>query len=362
MSLNQETPSLSYTAEKNLRWCDDHPSGEYEKKLDVENLLRKGDNGVFMPFMVNSHNAVDVEGSFQRHALRFRSITHFWPRVEKLSNHYKNKNHVLFNKNAAELGYNDNAIKQHGELGILIKAIDATGSFSITDNGTARQAITQFFKSLAKDKNSQSLILKYFEKDRKGAGLWQQMMALRKQWNTKFYYILSPIYLSFDWDQKKYPLDNYELCQKRFDELKGFYVDCFETFCRLSVLAAALECATKHGKLEIQSGTSALELEKLEAMANGNKHTLLSKLEIGQLFIPFIDSKLRNGLGHHSARHNILNDCILYENNSPQRGLEQMTVSYTRFCEKVIRLYAQLESISPLLNIIRFNYPDEWFE
>jgi hypothetical protein len=87
-------------------------------------------------------------------------------------------------------------------------------------------------------------------------------------------------------------------------------------------------------------------------MANGNKPDLLKDLVIADIFVPFIDSKLRNGIGHHSARYNVVKDVIEYSNQN-KKAIQQMTISYVRFCEKVVRLYGQLELASIYANWIK---------
>ena len=88
-------------------------------------------------------------------------------------------------------------------------------------------------------------------------------------------------------------------------------------------------------------------------MPNGNKHTLLKQLSIGDVFVPFIDAKLRNGVGHNAAHYDVTVDAIVYRNHSPSRGIEEFNVSYVRFCEKLVRLYGQLEASVPVVHFLR---------
>ena len=65
------------------------------------------------------------------------------------------------------------------------------------------------------------------------------------------------------------------------------------------------------------------------------------------------DAKLRNGIGHNSAHYDVNCDRIVYRNTSPSRGIEEFEIPYVRFCEKVVRLYSQLEACAVLVHFLR---------
>ncbi len=143
------------------------------------------------------------------------------------------------------------------------------------------------------------------------------------------------------------------MSQKRFEELRSFFIDCFETFCRLAVIAAGFEGIAEINRFAVPIKNGVKKITDLESMPNGNKHTVLKQLKYGDLFVPFIDAKLRNGIGHNSAHYDVRSDRVRYRNTSPSRGIEEFDISYVRFCEKVIRLYSQLEACAPLAHFLR---------
>ena len=55
-----------------------------------------------------------------------------------------------------------------------------------------------------------------------------------------------------------------------------------------------------------------MSLWDYEAVPNGNKHTILQHYPIKDLFVPFMGSQLRNGIGHHSAVYESEGDEVLY--------------------------------------------------
>ena len=159
------------------------------------------------------------------------------------------------------------------------------------------------------------------------------------------YACLAPIYTALYWNDKEHTLDSFTLAQKRFEELKPFYVDCFETFCRVSVIAAGLEGIIASTAVGVPAMRRIIPIDQFDVMKNGTKPDVLKHLAIGDIFAPYIDHNLRNGLGHHSAHYDVKTDLIQYATENP-KGLKKHRVSYIRFCEKVVRLYSQLEVVS----------------
>ncbi len=157
--------------------------------------------------------------------------------------------------------------------------------------------------------------------------------------------LLLPIYNVFYWDEAQHSLDSYTIAQKRFAELKPFYVECFETLCRISCIAAALEGVVKLSQAVVPTKKGSMTIEAFETMANGSKPDVLKNLPIADLFVPFIDSHLRNGLGHNAARYNVATDTVDYVNESAS-GKQNYSLQYVRFCEKILRIYGQLELVA----------------
>lgn len=63
-------------------------------------------------------------------------------------------------------------------------------------------------------------------------------------------------------------------------------------------------------------------------------------------------------IGHHSAHYRVLLDDIYYQNQSGTT-IERFSISYVQFCEKLIRLYAQVEACAPVVCWLRANVRDD---
>ena len=176
-------------------------------------------------------------------------------------------------------------------------------------------------------------------------------MSIRKQW-SKHYLSLSPIYLSFYWDDKKYSLKDYTIAEKRFDELRSFYVDCFETFCHISVIAGAIEGIIHNKALGVPIPSRFVSLDEFDVTENGRKPDFLKPLKIADLFVPYIDNKLRNGIGHHSAHYDVKSDSIKYRTEN-KNGIQDFAISYVKFCTKLVHLFRQLHFVSQYAHWLR---------
>jgi hypothetical protein len=351
MTVDQHRPSFDYTLIKNGKWVANETASQFELRFDSENLCSRS-GGQMMPFLETVFLARDVEKSRERFGRQFSAVRTGWPVIEKMLVHEGNENLELFNRCLPELGAKKTAESNIEMAAILMSILDQFSSEFLLDEGHARQRIIALIEKASSKEARMRDALAHYQSEQRLNSLWQELTAIRRGWG-KVYFMVAPIYWGLSWDPAKASLDDYTLCQKRFEDLRSFFVDCFETFCRLSVVAAGFEGVAEIGQFAIPSHARARPVADLEIMPNGNKHTLLTPLRHGDIFVPFIDAKLRNGVGHNSAHYDVTTDTIAYRNHSPSRGIEDLSISYVRFCEKLVRLYGQLESCAPLIHFMR---------
>lgn len=129
---------------------------------------------------------------------------------------------------------------------------------------------------------------------------------------------------------------------KRFNELRQFYIDCFETLFRLLVLAMGFEAIIHRRKLEISTKKGSMTLEQFEQLRNASKRDHIAKSSIEDLFMPELDTDFRNGFGHHAAHYEQHRDAILIF-DTKNAGKVSRIIGYTDFCEKVLDLFAAFE-------------------
>ena len=142
--------------------------------------------------------------------------------------------------------------------------------------------------------------------------------------------------------KKEYREGPVTLSDKRFNELRQLYIDCFETLFRLLVLVIGFEVIIHHRKLEIPTRKGSMTLDHFEQMSNAAKRDHIAKYPIEDLFIPVLDTDFRNGIGHHAAHYEQEHDVIVVY-DTKEAGTVSRVIGYTEFCEKVLDLFAAFE-------------------
>jgi hypothetical protein len=345
MNLYPREARWEYVKLTNAKWVDSEDGITNEIKLDGESLIPVYDSDVIMPFLKTVFLAKDVNIFTRHQSLRFMAMSNIWPMIEKILHYYEDGNQGLLVKSLKEVGYEASLDNERDFAAALIWVFDRYGVFfrmrKDSDEQTVRQRI-----NLAESIATKGVMDFYMLLKSSGRldQLFREANAIRKTWAT-LYSFLFPIFNVYYWDSTNHNLTDYTLCQKRFHEIKQFYVDCFETFCRFSNLAVALERFIFFGGLLLPKKSGSMTFEEYEALPNGSKPDILKNLPaISGIFIPYIDSKLRNGVGHHSARYIVKSDTINYVNHG-KKGTQEFSMPYIVFCEKLVQLYVQLEIV-----------------
>jgi hypothetical protein len=338
---------IKYVRLRNARPFRDHADAADVITLDGENLIPLSPVP-FSPYMATLGVFEHMEDSllFREHqGVRALSAEKFFAELGKLTTHFERKQWRLFDKEFQKLHLDLPVATEADRVGALFTAAELNGRFFCKESDNIAQRVEQRI-ALATN-TSASLVtdlVHYFQNDKKDESLVRELWSIRANW-SKCYGFLAPLFIMFYWDGKRASLDTFTLAQKRFDELKPFYVECFETFCRLSVIAAGVEGIVQNNVVGVPVSKGAMTLADFDHTNNGAKSPILKNLVIGDLFAPFIDHNLRNGIGHHSAHYDVKKDAVEYTNES-KKGRTSFQISYIHFCEKVVRLYAQIEAVS----------------
>ena len=278
--------------------------------------------------------------------MRRSVIEHFWPQIDKLILHFRREQWDLFDKQHNELLKKNEKFTSITQRKIaLYQALENYCKlFRPADVSPYKLIDDRINLAIGTSSSAIDDLAKYYAAKNKSIEIDNQIQDIRRRW-VKIYYAVEPIYIAIYWNPEQYKLADYTLAQKRFDELKSIYIDCFETFCRISVIAAGIEgiIATKTASVPKAKGT--LTLEQFDTMSNGSKSDILRKLAIADLFVPFIDHRLRNGIGHHAAHYDVIRDKIDFTIEN-RKGIQVFEISYIAFCDKVVNIYRQLELVS----------------
>lgn len=141
------------------------------------------------------------------------------------------------------------------------------------------------------------------------------------------------------WKEHDHALENYVVCNKAFDDLKQLYIEAFETHARIAVLAVGLEAIAQYDSLELPTNKGRMTLWEFEKLPNAAKVPHIARLPaVEAIFPPYMDTDLRNGIGHNSAHYDASKDQVIWRTKS--NPAEKM--HYTVFADRVVQLCSAL--------------------
>jgi hypothetical protein len=340
----------------NLKNCDVAENKENSTKV----LTLDGDYLVplsgmdFSPFMALPRMPLNPQKYLAHQDGRRSGVKRIWPEIKRLIVHAERHHWDLFDEQFKTLELGEIPKSEAERKRAIFWVTELYGRMFSSDAPDVRTRINQRIALASNTSTSLTKqLVSYFQDIQKDELIIRELNAIRDMWG-KVYSSLAPVFACLYWNGKRpESLDSYTLARKRFDELKPLYVDCLETFCRISVIAGGLEGIILNNALGVPSSKRVLSLAQFDVETkNGSKADILKGLPIGDLFTPFIDHNLRNGIGHHSAHYSVATDLIDYVTEN-KNGRKQHSISYIRFCEKVVRLYGQLEAVSTYAHWLR---------
>lgn len=349
LDIDQENQDFKYRQPLNseyVEYDEDAPTVTFDADFPVP---RK--DMFFSPFMSVCTNFKNADGyeHYCMHEKHRRTIRQeYFPIVERMLVHYSNGNLELFKNDAKELGYDPRKFKSSKSLLYKID-FDISLPFLINEEATIKMIDGRIQEAYRNNKKIFEKVKHEFVDSGRYDALIKQRNDIRKSF-LELYPALSPLLQIPTWKEKFQIVENYSLSQKRFSELKQLYIDCFETFCRLSTLAIGVDNIIEHKSLMIPCKKNEITLWDYESMHNGNKPDILKKYPIGYIFVEHIDAKLRNGIGHHSAHYDVNSDEIVYYRFKDSMKVEYK-IDYTVFCFKLLKLYSAFSAAKLYLNI-----------
>ncbi len=344
MKLDQRAPSFEYDMVKGAKWVTDGipPEPKHVRYLDGETLIPLNLHRDASAFLATVHLPKDLRLYDRDRNIRLDLALNVWPVLKQMVVHRERKNETLFDGIARKFGFKDDLQNWTGrfrtELRIFQGCLRHFRPFTSAEESLVLQRIN-YAESCAGSKTHelvQTLVSAHAEDK-----LTAEILRVRDAF-MRVFPAISGIFQSLYWDDSKHSLDEFHLAEKRFDELKTLYIDCFETLCRLSVVAATLEGVIQNGKPEVPTKKGSMATVDFQTMPNGSKPDILHHLPIAEIFVPVMNSKLRNGVGHNSAGYNVQKDCIFYSNHN-KKGVQEFQMPYIRFCEAIMRIYRLFE-------------------
>jgi hypothetical protein len=358
-------PNAQYTEPLNAEWLNRHTNKEewLREDKEIKNVEILDDTFLvavpkqrdLSPFILATSLMDDATIDFQHsNDIRRRAASEVWPALEQLILHSHRRQWVIFDQQFLNsFGVKPpNAIAD--KISALYERIEQYGLLFCTDerlHNVIRERLRQCETSRIETRH----LVDYYQSRKKDLSIENQIHDIRRRW-ARIFPAVAALYTTHYWDSAKHQLTNFTLAQKRFDELKTLYVDSFETFCRISAIAAGVEGIISLGRAVVPKAKGEFTLEDFDLFRNGSKPDVLKRLApLDVLFVPYMDHRLRNGIGHNSAKYDVVSDEVHYVIEN-EKGTRAYTIPYISFCERMFNLYIQLETVSLYVNWIRLFY------
>jgi hypothetical protein len=351
LHLNQQEATLEYDPDPtNAVWLDGEEGADHTRAFVTELLIPVEALHVEMgmtPFMMAMPLFEKWPAFAEQQAQRRSWNTDAAPVLARLKNHLEKRHRDVFATDAAKFGRVCAEEATDLQRLHLIAELDRVpGNLLALPREAWFDRIQQRVAySWAKDKTLFQTFIQESESKGRSEQLWHELASL-SDLLTRCYSFITPLLQPSYWKSKPEDLSGFVVCDKRFVELKQLYVDAFETTCRLSTIAIALEAIIFHGSLALPTKKGSISVWEYDALPNAGKSHFLEPFPISDLFVPFMSTNLRNGIGHNTARYDSSRDEVVWNTKSKQKH----QLGYAEFCSQV------LEAVSTLVHVQEYYF------
>ncbi len=286
------------------------------------------------PFIAVYSNFNDIHQYCEEEAQRTGIRETLWPSIEHLVHHFERNADDLFERELDKMAIS--VVSTTLDRFTLITRLLRSFSLFVFALDTGGVEIDQRFR-LATNIN-QPLVkehLEGFHNTGKLREIWRQSHKVRRDFMS-LYECFSQVLQIRYWKEPPADWKQFSVSPKAFDKLRTLYIDSFETTCRLSVLAVALEAVIQHGCLELPTNNGTLNLEKYAKLPNANKWHYIARYPISRAFSTIDSTRLRNGIGHHSAYFDADNDTVVCIKDTAT-GPDKWHIPYSEFVDTVLQ-------------------------
>ena len=337
LDLDPENVSYKFRDPENGKWADNDEGAIKTLTFSDEIVVPAS-----MPDFISPHIATFGRYDWKRYRederLRQFFVQHNFPYAERCRVHYERGNWDLFDKESPSPEGGTITPKDR-VIALYNLYTAALAKFTLVPRGKYDRIHQRLTYARAVDQVLANNLAEQYLGSGRIHSLWKEIFSVRTSF-VNCYHFLQPLITVAYWkEEHREPVT---ISDKRFNELRQLYIDCFETLCRLLVLATGFEMIILRRKLKIPTKNGAMTLEEFEQQPNGAKCDHISKLPIQDLFMPVLDTEFRNSIGHNSAHYEQDGDVIIIY-DTKDAGTVKRVVGYTEFCQKVLDLFAAFE-------------------
>jgi len=295
------------------------------------------------PFVQAFRNFLDYDAYQKDEAARRQVIRQDWPTLKRIATHYRHGDWALYDKAFSQLTRQPAEETVSGRRRQLASVLHITfRRFTDLTPGVFPRLNQRFAYAYSKAPELVMGLLTDFVSDGRLERTWQEISAVRDRFVTLYPHI-QPLIATRYWSAVNEVDTSIALPDKAFDLLRQFYVDAFETACRLLAPALILESIIVDGTPTVRFGKNRLNLRQLYELDNAPKVSLVKDMPIGDVFVSRLDSTLRNGLAHHAAHLDGERDCVVFFTKAKNAD-RRHEIGYTQCCGKALAVFAALEA------------------
>jgi predicted RNA-binding Zn-ribbon protein involved in translation (DUF1610 family) len=348
MKIDQEAVSVSFEKPVNAEWLEDpFTEAPYFVTFHAEVLAPRKSFQVdgLSPFVVAFHYFKDYP-FYQMHEVARKEVREkYWPGVKRAAIHFERRQWESFGSEL-KLVLDE---KEHLKRTFKAKArqmselVGYSVQWFVFDYCVQwKTEAVQFARAYIAHLPELRAFADEYRKSGRMAVMWRQLLNLHDDYIVK-YPSWAPILQLRYWKEQPKDLDDFVVSDKRFDEMKTIYLTAFELLGRISTIALAVELIATTGSTDawVTGKGDVKTIWDFEALDNGNKHQQLSKCAATKHFVPLLNTKLRNGIGHAAAHYDPLTDEVVCVKADGAK-LKEWRISYTRFCHAVVDVMSNL--------------------
>ena len=343
LDLDQSKGEWKFRNPKNAKWVNSEEGTiktiTFSDEIPIPTDIPEAISPFMSPFIETWGRYEDQDRYREDETLRQIFAHKDFDYLERCRVHFERANWKLFDK---ELSPRDTAATGATRLRQLYSAYTVLFSkFTLRSRSTRDRIVQRVTYARSCGENLVEELAELYLSSGKIHNLWKEIFSVRRSFINSYNY-LQPLLQVKYWKQDYKNIADIALSDKRFSELRQLYIDCFETLCRLPVLAVGFEAIIHHRQLVIPTKKGFMNLEQLESLPNASKVIHISKYPIEDLFVPLLDADFRNGIGHHTAHYEAETDQVVLH-SIKGTGKVGRNMSYTEFCEKTLSLFAGFE-------------------
>lgn len=342
VSINQEAVTFEYGADPiNATWSSDEDGAIAAIAFDVEPLLPGRGPMLTDPATMTVSPFIQMAGIMQDVAAyrvefgrRMQVLRHRHD-IDRLFTHVDRGNWTILRDELVKLGMPDEGVEP-SKLRLQVQVVlGETQKLLVRHPGVASKAVGGL---LGRAKGAAPSALGAFLAEYRTSGrllqLWTQMRMARRDFLANADAMM-PLLQVKHWRTPPSSLSTCRLLNKQYSPLKALYIDCFETLARTSVVVLAFANLVDRGTTDVVTKSGSMSIWEFEKLANANKVPHLLKSSGCAFLGPYLDTKLRNGVGHNSARYEADKDDVVI---AKQVGdvIQEERLTYTEFVDRVL--------------------------